>query len=104
MAKAVKNGLLYDTEKATELAAYEFSHVDDFHWERSTLYVTDNGRFFLCGSGGALSRWAKKTDKNMSFGQTDVIEPVEPEEAARYMEQWDGDPDEYAKYFDVEDA
>ena len=52
------NGKTYDTEKATCLARFIFSHCEDADYCYEVLYQKENGEFFLYGEGGANSRYA----------------------------------------------
>lgn len=56
------DGKLYDTENATLLAEAYPNGVQDrsnFHFLREALYVTESGRYFVAGEGGAKTRYSQ---------------------------------------------
>lgn len=57
----VIGGRLYDTETAELLCDISGPDADrgSFHYEDTWLYRTKNGRFFVAGTGNALSRWGQ---------------------------------------------
>lgn len=55
--KKIIDGKLYNTETATFLGDYEYSHSGDFRHMYEALYQTKKGTYFLFGDGGQLSRY-----------------------------------------------
>ena len=94
------HGRRYDTEKATKVCSCGSNAgiaSSDFTWHDTNLYVTANGRWFLAGSGGALSRWARPHGQNGKSGGAGV-EPLTKDEALLELEQR-GEIDAIEKYF-----
>lgn len=60
--RKIIDGRTYDTATADKLC--EISDVgqtfpsSDYRWERTSLYRSPKGRFFIAGSSGPLARWA----------------------------------------------
>lgn len=99
----VVDGLRYDTEKAVEICSFSSSEsVNDFRYERTTLFQTKHGRFFLAGYGGALSRWCRPEGNNGTTSG-EGLEPVSVAEAQHFAEEH-ADADTVAQYFEVDDA
>lgn len=96
--KAIINGLRYDTENAITIGSASFSNPGDFqHWE-ATLYKTPrSGRFFLAGSGGPMSRYAKSYGQS-SVGGSSKIDPMTKEEALEWAEQY-LDAEDFEEHF-----
>ena len=85
--KKVIDGVLYNTETATEIASDSYSNPSDFnHWEE-VLYRTKKGSWFLLGSGGPSSRYSVSIDTNSWSGSNDNIAPLEPREAMQWLER-----------------
>jgi len=85
------DGKLYDTDNATLLAsAYPNGTQDrsNFHflWER--LYVTENGRYFVAGEGGAKTRYSKPAATGGVKGGED-IRSLSAQEAFEWCQQHD---------------
>lgn len=68
MSKHVINGKIFDTEKATVVAHYSYSHPGDFHYVSETLYKSPKGTFFIVGEGGPMTTYARKVDTNTWSG------------------------------------
>jgi len=101
--KKVINGKLYDTEKATFIGRYTYSHEGDFNFLCQELYVTKSGNFFIAGEGGAMSRYASSTGQNSVSGGED-IEVLTKEEALAWAEEH-LPVDEFEEHFDdIEEA
>jgi len=95
--KQVIEGLRYDTETAQEIGNYSNNLGDrDFHNINESLYITKNGRFFLAGEGGPLTKYAQAAG-NMTSGGERII-ALSQGEALDWCEQH-LDADEYEKYF-----
>ena len=57
--KQIINGKTYNTETATELGHYWNGLSDsDFRHISESLYRTKNGRYFLAGEGGPMTRYS----------------------------------------------
>jgi len=87
--RAVINGLRYDTDKAVLIgeAGYSGSY-SDFQWWEAGLYRTPRaGRYFLAGSGGPMTRWARSIGFNGRTGSSGVF-PMTPEEAREWAERY----------------
>lgn len=99
--KAIINRRLYDTDTAKWIGTYNNGYPrGNFDYCREELYRKKNGEFFLLGAGGARSRYAKM-DGDWFCGGREIV-PLSFEEA----EAWASrhlDPDEYLKYFTVEE-
>ena len=89
---------MYDTETAEEIAEWDNGILgNDFRACRETLYKKKKGEYFLCGSGGALSKYSVSCGNNSVCGSSDII-PLTKDEAKNWMET-KGDPDAYTKEF-----
>lgn len=101
--KQVIDGLTYNTETAQEVGSWDNGlGRNDFNNCSETLYKTKNGRFFLAGEGGPMTRWSQPAG-NMTSGGSG-IQALTPEEALIWCEQHGIDADTIAEHFDVEDA
>ena len=99
----VVDGLRYDTETAVEICSFSSSvGVSDFKYERTTLFKTKNGRFFVAGHGGPRSRWSRSEGHNGTTSG-EGLEPVSVAEAQRFAEEH-ADADTVIRFFDVDDA
>jgi hypothetical protein len=105
MQKVIDN-LVYDTETADRLCdvsgpgGYSRS---DFQWEDTWLYRTKNGRFFIAGEGGAMTRWAMPMGQNGRTGGSGLAAITE--EQARELLATHGSAEAYRRFFpDVEEA
>lgn len=100
--KKIIDGKMYDTETAELLGAFT-KNVGTFNYVHEELYRTKNGRFFVFGSGGPLSRWAQADGSN-SWSGGSGLQAL----SVDYAKQWAGrhmDPDEYELLFGkVEEA
>jgi len=83
--KKVINGTLFDTEKATEVASFQFSNPSDFNYLEETLYVTNKGNFILEGHGGAMTKYSKIVGNNSKSGGSD-LELLLKDEAKQWLE------------------
>ena len=89
--RQIINGKRYDTETATEIASYSFGNPGDFERCEETLYVTKKGVFFVAGSGGAMSAYAKKISSNTTGGGEGIRVLSEERALGFYAEHGDGD-------------
>src|SRR5262245_1755240 len=104
----VIGGLRYNTETAEILATLPdgADSVSDFRYESTSLYRTKNGRYFLAGRGGALSRWSENIPgSNSGRRGGEGIIPISEDEARDHLERC-GDDGTAAieKYFKIDDA
>ena len=101
---AVIEGKKYDAtaDNTTEIATHQDGYGNSFGDYRETLYVTNNGSYFVCGSGGAQTRWSSY-DGNMHGPGSGVV-AMTMEEALRWCEQHDVDVDVVEEHFDIEEA
>ena len=101
MTTKIINGKRYDTEISTRIADCGASCArTDFHWWKETLYRTPQGRFFLEGTGGPMTRWARTVGQN----SPDVggIRALTDDEARAWVEKYAND--QYAGLFPAEAA
>jgi hypothetical protein len=107
--KTIINSKRYDTDKpGTILIAEKSSNRprSDFDFFKESLYRTIRGTWFLAGSGGPMTKYAKSFGNSRRWGE--AIIPLTPEMALDWMEKSD-DPDALKaieKYFssELEDA
>ena len=84
--KAIIEGRRYNTETATEIADHSGGGYNgDFHHYEESLYRTRNGRYFLAGSGGAMSHYSVSIGQNQ-WGPGSTIKPLTNEEAQQWCE------------------
>ncbi len=84
--KKVINGKMYNTETATLVGSWDNGLYDrDFGRCAEDLYKKKTGEFFLCGSGGPMSKYAV-CHGNSTSGDT-VIIPMTEKEARAWAEQ-----------------
>lgn len=100
--RRVINGKVYDTGTATEVVVIvdQLGHRSDFEAERTALYRTQKGSWFLAGEGGGCSRW-KRDMGDRSFCPGAGIELIDAREAQRLMEKANGPVE---RYFEVEEG
>ena len=71
------------------IACCDTSQLADFHFERTGLYLSPRGQWFLAGEGGACSHWGRRAiDGSRLPG--DGIELVSEDQARRLLEQRGG--------------
>lgn len=97
----VIGGLRYDTETATQICNYAKGDWGDFEYERTGLFRTKRGRYFLAGTGGPMSRWVRYLSNGQIGGEG--LEPISAAEARTFAEQ-NADADTVEVFFDVEEA
>jgi len=95
--KKVIDGAVYNTDTATELATWYSEYPsNDFHYCKEKLYRTKAGKYFLYGSGGALSRYGEWTG-NTGHGSEKIM-PMSVAEARLWAET-NLSGEEYASIF-----
>jgi len=95
-------GKRYNTNTATEICFYDNGlNGSDFHFERSGLYVTKSGTFFIAGEGGACSRWSSRDGNNYCNGKGVIV--VSEGEALAFAEKH-AESDVISQFFQIEDA
>jgi len=100
----IVNGIKYDTAKAQLIgeASNNLPH-SDFRFFEESLYRTKNGRFFIAGSGGAMSKYSE-TVGDATGGGSDIF-VIDEDEAREWCEKYQYDlvvP--YEDLWEVEDA
>jgi hypothetical protein len=83
--KKIIDGKRYDTEAATSIASYEWGNPSDFHHVSEELYLTTNGKYFLHGKGGSMSKYRESVTNN-SWEGGETILPFSKEEAIAWLE------------------
>lgn len=99
--KRIINGKVYDTETAIEVAEASrgcYPQSRDFGDWRETLYQTKNGRFFLYGEGGAMTRWSQDCGNNMTSGSEGIL-AMDDLEALAWCETNEIDADKLTEFF-----
>lgn len=94
------DGVAYDTESASIIATFtkeygadEFRHIDE------SLYQAENGRFFLAGGGGPVSRYGHPAGDRLVGGSGIVL--LTAQEACKWCEAHHVDPDIIHKLFAI---
>ena len=86
MKKIIK-GKRYDTDTAKLCGSWDNDlGVRDFGYCEESLYRKRSGEFFLFGSGGPMSRYARRAGQNEWTGGEEII-PVDPEKARTWAEE-----------------
>jgi hypothetical protein len=88
--RKVIGGVRYDTDTAVEVESWSHGYPGDFNRCEETLYRTKSGRYFVCGEGGANTRWRTVISQNTWCGG-EGIEAKTPEEALEWLECHDCD-------------
>jgi hypothetical protein len=85
--KAIIDGIRYDTEKAEAIAFYTNGQGrGDFRYIEETLFLSDNGTWFLGGEGGPLTEYGEEAGGNMRRDGSG-IRPLEPRDARAWLER-----------------
>jgi len=101
--KQVIAGKLYNTESATEIGwASSPEPRSDFRWWHETLYKTQRGAYFLCGSGGPMTSWQRPAGGGGVMGGSG-IRAMSETEAREWAEKWLM-PSEYLAEWAAEEA
>lgn len=89
MKKKVVDGVVYNTETAPCVAAWDNGRRNgDFSRLAESLYRTARGNWFLHGSGGPLTEYRRECGQNQWCGSED-IRPLTPEKAMEWLERHD---------------
>lgn len=92
-------GKWYDTNTAIHVCRIEIGKIDDLHMMRASLYRTPrSGEFFLAGTGGGLTAFARRSKDSMGV-PIKAIFPI-TKEAAKNIVMSYGDGDAMALVFD----
>jgi hypothetical protein len=82
------------------IACMGYSQLSDFRFERTGLYLSPRGQWFVAGAGGACSRWGRRAvDGSRDPG--DGIELVSADQARGLLEQHGGPVE---MFFDTEEG
>lgn len=99
----VIGGRTFSTSTATlgwVIACMGYSQLSDFRFERTGLYLSPRGQWFVAGEGGACSRWGRRAvDGSRDPG--DGIELVSADQARALLEQHGGPVE---MFFDTEEG
>jgi len=88
--KKVINGKMYNTETSDRLHRWDNgSYGNDFNSCEESLYKTKKGAYFIAGSGGPMSKYAKSCGSNNTCGSSDIT-PLSKAEAIEWLESHDG--------------
>ena len=84
--KKIINGKKYDTDTAKEVG-YDNngSLCSDFSYIEETLYKKKTGEFFLCGKGGAVTKYAECKPGEFSRSGEAIV-PLKEDEAKKWAE------------------
>ena len=84
--KRIINGKMYNTETATEIVHYNNGlPYSDFNYFEESLYKKKTGEFFLAGSGGAMTKYARHGTDGTSF-EGEAIFPLTEAQAKNWAE------------------
>lgn len=84
--KQVIYGKVYNTATAMQVIDLPCSvNRGDFGYHDTALYRTAKGAFFLAGTGGPSSRWARACGLNCSVGGSGIL-PLTEQEARWHLE------------------
>jgi len=103
MMKAIIDGKRYDTETAEGIGSYSRGYRGDFDRIEETLYKTKSGAFFLAGSGGPRSKYARNPRQNELTGG-EGISVLNETQAREWCEQHRIDADVISEHFAVVEA
>lgn len=100
----VIDGLRYDTNQATKITHRKRSYKGQFEYCKESLYVTENGNYFLAGEGGPKSPYSTRTPTGMYAGSSGVRTTLSESEALEWCERHDVNPTLIENHFDIEEA
>lgn len=100
--KKIINGKLYNTETAKTVISWKLHNRGDFQYASNTLYVTKKGNYFVAGCGGPLSEWSV-SHGNGSYSSGEGLRDISEKTARELVAQY-GTPEDYEKWFTVEEA
>ncbi len=104
--RAIIEGVRYDTETAELIGeAWNGGNWSDYsHWEAALYRSPRAKRYFLAGSGGPMTMWAKKVGSSGWCGSSG-IKPMEVTEAFEWAQAHLTDTEVEAAFNDmIEDA
>ncbi len=102
--KAIIDGKTYNTDTATLIHEWDNGHsYGDLHYCEEALYRTAKGAYFLAGSGGPGSSFAKKTGSNTWSGG-ERLRLVSEQEALQWLEDHDAAPETVGQYFTLQEG
>lgn len=85
--KRTINGEVYNTEKGSiKLTEKICKNEDTPKWQCETLYMRDDGKYFLYGEGGFKSPYADDLGEN-GKQDGDKIMPLEEEQAKNWVKE-----------------
>jgi hypothetical protein len=86
--RKIIDGKTYNTETAAHVCDVSgpVSDRGNFHYDRTDLYRSPKGQYFIAGHGGPLSCWAVKTGQS-SWSGGDGLRLIEEEEARALCER-----------------
>jgi len=84
--KKIIGGKRYNTNTAKILGSAGYSHPGDFAFWVEYLYQKKTGEFFLHGTGGPMSKYARRVSLNEWTGGEEII-PLSLEEAQKWAEK-----------------
>lgn len=90
MTKQIIDGMRYDTDaNGTECIASWSNGLgaNDFNHCYEDLYRTENGNWFIVGSGGPRSRYRKNNGNRGYRGSKNNIRPLTEDEAYEWLEK-----------------
>ncbi|MCE5344468.1 MAG: hypothetical protein LLF96_12925 [Eubacteriales bacterium] len=94
------NNKVYDTETAKPLGNWQRGFSSERGYLSETLYITEEGDYFLYGEGGSRSRYAQRVAPN-TWGYGERIIPFNNEEANAWAENHLSEADFYAAQKEV---
>jgi hypothetical protein len=96
--KKIINGAKYDTATAKKLDEWwNGISRQDFSYCEEELYRTKAGKYFICGTGGAMTKYAVSSGNNSWSGGEKIL-PMSREAAMEWAEQH-LEADEYEAIF-----
>lgn len=97
--KKIIEGKMYNTETATYIGRYRTDTMSrrDFRYLEEELYQKRTKEFFLCGEGGAMTKYAKYVE-GCGYTDGEKIIPLSEDEARDWVEEH-MDVDDYIELF-----
>lgn len=83
--KKTINGKKYDTETALKLGQMDHDITDSIYGYTEALYRKKTGEFFVCGDGGARTKYGMQTENDAMGGS--AITPLTEDEARSWAEK-----------------
>lgn len=88
--KKIINGIRYNTDTATKASSYRNGcSKQDFKWYEETLYCSPNGRWFLVGSGGPMSKYAQWCESGGYDSGFNIFHPLTNDSAFEWLQRHD---------------